>query len=61
MSEKKEKIGKDLKLQFDSLGADLIATKGDFETVSDESNLVQAIIHRLTTDEGELHDIGHAD
>ena len=61
MSEKKEKIGNDLKLQFDQLGADLIATKGDFETISDENNLVQAIIHRLTTDEGELHDIGHAD
>lgn len=61
MSEKKEEIGKDLKLQFDPLGADLIATKGDFATISDENNLVQAIIHRLTTDEGELHDIGHAD
>ena len=61
MSEKKEKFGKDLKLQFDPVGADLIATKGDFETVSNENNLVQAIIHRLTTDEGELYDVGHAD
>jgi phage baseplate assembly protein W len=61
VSEKKEKIGNDLKLQFDPLGADLIATKGDFETISDENNLVQAIMHRLTTDEGELYDIGHAD
>jgi len=61
LSEKKEKIGKDLKLEFDPLGADLIVTKGDFETISDENNLVQAIIHRLTTDQGELHDIGHAD
>lgn len=61
MSEKKEKIGKDLKLQFDPLGADLTVTKGDFETVSDDNNLVQAIMHRLTTDEGELYDIGHAD
>ena len=50
-----------MKLEFDSLGVDLTAAKGDFETVSDETNLVQAIIHRLTTDEGELYDIGHAD
>ena len=61
MSEKKEIIGKDLKLKFDKLGADLTATEGDFETVSDEDNLAQAIIARLTTAEGELHDIGHAD
>ncbi len=61
MSEKNEKIGKDLKLKFDPLGADLIATKGDFETISDENNLVQSIIHRLITDEGELYDVGHAD
>ena len=60
MSEKNE-LGKDLRLQFDELGVDLTATKGDFETVSDEHNLVQAIIHRLTTEEGELYDIGHAD
>lgn len=61
MSEKKEAIGKDLKLKFDRLGADLTETEGDFETVSAEYNLAQAIIHRLKTEEGELHDIGHAD
>jgi phage baseplate assembly protein W len=60
VSDKRE-LGRDLKLQFDELGVDLAATKGDFETVSDEQNLVQAIIHRLTTEEGELYDIGHAD
>jgi phage baseplate assembly protein W len=60
LSEKRE-LGKDLRLQFDELGVDLAAAKGDFETVSDEQNLVQAIIHRLTTEEGELYDIGHAD
>lgn len=60
LSEKNE-IGKDLKLDFDIIGVDLIAAKGDIETVSDEKNLVQAIIHRLKTDEGELYDIGHAD
>jgi len=62
MSEKKEVIGKDLKLKFDPLGADLIiAAEGDLDTVSDEDNLAQAIISRLTTEEGELHDVGHAD
>ncbi len=52
---------KDLKLKFDRLGADLMATGGDLVTVSSEENLAQAIINRLTTDEGELEDIGHAD
>jgi phage baseplate assembly protein W len=61
MLSEKRGLGKDLKLQFDELGVDLAAAKGDFETVSDEHNLVQAIIHRLTTEEGELYDIGHAD
>ena len=64
VSEKRE-LGKDLKLQFDELeielGVDLAAAKGDFEIISDEQNLVQAIVHRLTTEEGELYDIGHAD
>lgn len=61
MSEKRDVIGKDLRLRFDRLGADLAATEGDFETVSKEDNLAQAIVHRLTTEEGELHDIGHGD
>jgi phage baseplate assembly protein W len=61
LSWKHEKIGKDLKLKFDSVGADLIATKGDIDAISEESNLVQAIIHRLKTYQGELYDIGHAD
>lgn len=61
MSERKEIIGRDLKLKFDRLGADLTAIEGDFETVSHEDNLAQAIIARLATGEGELHDIGHAD
>jgi phage baseplate assembly protein W len=62
MAEKKNVIGKDLKLKFDELGADLTVTpEGDFGTVSEEDDLAQAIIARLSTDEGELHDIGHAD
>jgi phage baseplate assembly protein W len=62
MAEKKEVIEKDLKLAFDELGADLTVTReGDFDTVSEEDDLAQAIIARLATDEGELTDIGHAD
>lgn len=62
MSERKEIIGKDLKLKFDQLGADLTVTSdGDLDIVSDEDNLAQAIISRLSTEEGELHDVGHAD
>jgi len=56
------RIGKDLKLKFSELGADLQATsKGDLDTVENEDNLAQAITVRLSTDEGELYDIGHAD
>jgi phage baseplate assembly protein W len=57
-----KKLGKDLRLRFDHIGADLVATRGgDFDTVAKEDNLVQAIISRLSTDEGELVDLGHAD
>ena len=61
MSEEREIIGTDLKLKFDWLGADLTMMEGDYDTVSAEDNLAQAIISRLSTEEGELHDIGHAD
>ena len=62
MTENTEDLGKDLKLNFSEIGADLtVSKKGDFEIVSDQDNLAQAIIVRLATDEGELHDIGHAD
>jgi len=57
-----EKLGKDLRLKLDQIGADLVATHGgDFDTIAKEDNLVQAIITRLSTDEGELTDLGHAD
>jgi phage baseplate assembly protein W len=62
LTETEGDLGKDLRLMFYEIGADLSATKkGDFETVADEDNLAQAIIARLSTDEGELFDIGHAD
>jgi len=58
----KQRIGKDLRLQFVELGADLSPTvKGDLDIVENEDNLLQAITIRLCTDEGELYDIGHAD
>lgn len=61
----KELLGKDLKLVDDlfdkTLGSDLtISPSGDLETVSEEYNLGQAIIHRLKTRQGELTDIGHS-
>jgi phage baseplate assembly protein W len=54
-------LGKDLRFQFDQLGADLVVTpRGDLDTVSGEDNIVQAIMDRLATEQGELHDTGHA-
>jgi phage baseplate assembly protein W len=61
VSEEREAIGTDLKLKFDWLGADLTLMEGDYDTISAEENLAQAIIARLSTEEGELYDIGHAD
>jgi phage baseplate assembly protein W len=61
MAEKRE-IGKDLRLRFNELGADLTITeRGDLDTVENYDDLAQAIIVRLSTDEGELYDIGHVD
>jgi phage baseplate assembly protein W len=57
-----ETLGKDLRLRFDDLGADLsVDRKGDLSTINDQDNLAQAIICRLATEEGELFDIGHAE
>lgn len=62
MAERDEKLGRDLKLKFEQIGADIVVTpEGDLDTVVSEDNLAQAIIARLATDEGELYDIGHAD
>ena len=61
MGERDLKLGKDLRFQFDEVGADLVATpKGDLGSVSGEDNLAQAIIDRLATEQGELDDLGHA-
>jgi phage baseplate assembly protein W len=62
VSKKEERIGTDLKLRFDELGADVtVGSRNDLDIVEGEDNLAQAIIARLSTDEGELNDIGHAD
>jgi len=62
MPEKDEALGRDLRLRFDELGADLaVSPQGDIDAVSGGLNLAQAIVHRLTTSLGELYDIGHAD
>ena len=61
MSEEKPLLGVDLKLVDTELGADLkVSREGDFETVSAEFNLGQAIVDRLSTRLGELSDIGHS-
>lgn len=55
-----EKLGRDLKLRIDSLGADLTADKsGDLATVDGIDNLAQAIICRLSTTVGEMEELGH--
>jgi phage baseplate assembly protein W len=61
MTEKEDPLGKDIKLQFDQIGAaDLSMTnRGDLETISGDENLSQAIISRLSTNKGELFDTGH--
>jgi phage baseplate assembly protein W len=60
MISEKTKMGKDLRLRFDELGADIaISARSDLATVSDEANLAQAIVSRLSTEKGELKDLGH--
>jgi phage baseplate assembly protein W len=62
MTLEEKKLGQDLKLGFGEIGADLTVTlRGDLETVSGEKNLEQAIIARLSTEQGELYDIGHSE
>jgi phage baseplate assembly protein W len=49
-----------LELSESALGVDLaVSDRGDIDLVSGESNLAQAILHRLRTIKGELAEIGH--
>lgn len=71
MYKKEEKLGKDLRLKFEKTDLDLISvgkgvdldlsTEGDLDLIEDKDNLLQAIICRLSTSEGELYEVGHAD
>src|SRR6476469_6907966 len=61
MSEESKKLlGVDLMLSETPLGVDIFNnSNGDFEFVTEEMNLAQAVLHRLRTIKGELIDIGH--
>ena len=60
ITDNKEILGTDIKLQEKGLGSDLVVSPtGDLVIVSEESNLAQAIINRLRTIEGELYEIEH--
>jgi phage baseplate assembly protein W len=61
-------VGKDIKLTrraFDQMTSDrnavdlLVAATGDVQTVTGRENLVQAIVNRLLTRQGELAQLGH--
>lgn len=55
-----EKLGRDLRLRIDGIGADLAVDKsGDLATVGGIDNLAQAIICRLSTTVGEMEELGH--
>ena len=61
MSEEKPILGRDLRLVETELGVDLsVSARGDLQTVRDELNLGQAIVHRFRTRKGELADIGRS-
>jgi phage baseplate assembly protein W len=57
----KRLLGFDIRLAEFALGADIAINKnGDIDIASEETNLAQAILHRLRTVKGELSDIGHS-
>jgi phage baseplate assembly protein W len=59
-AEIKKLLGSDIRLAEFLLGTDIrIDRSGDIDVTSEESNLAQAILHRLRTLKGELSDIGH--
>jgi phage baseplate assembly protein W len=46
--------------EYFDMGADIMASaRNDLQTISGNSNLEQAILHRLRTRTGELADLGH--
>lgn len=54
------RLGRDLRLKIDGLGADLaVDASGDLSTVEGVDNLAQAIVCRLSTAIGEMEDLGH--
>jgi phage baseplate assembly protein W len=59
-SKNKKILGSDIRLAEHVLGADIAISKtGDIDIASEETNLAQAILHRLRTVRGELLEIGH--
>jgi phage baseplate assembly protein W len=57
----KRLLGFDIRLAEFVLGADIAINKnGDIDVASEDTNLAQAILHRLRTVKGELSDIGHS-
>jgi phage baseplate assembly protein W len=66
MTMDEEIYGRDIRLELEmgkeyvGLGADLAVNRnGDLKTVAGRENLVQAIVHRLLTRQGELAELGH--
>ncbi|GEM_PF-1001370 len=60
-NDNKKLLGSDIRLAEYALGADIAISKtGDIDISSEETNLAQAILHRLRTVKGELLDIGHS-
>ena len=56
----KNLFGTDLKLDFQDYWVNVLVTRsGDLETISGLQNLCQAIRLRLTTERGELSELGH--
>ncbi|MDI9645043.1 MAG: DUF2634 domain-containing protein [Candidatus Verstraetearchaeota archaeon] len=57
-----ERLGRDLRLKIDNFGADLaVDPSGDLGTVEGIENLAQAIVCRLSTEIGEMADLGHSE
>lgn len=60
MSDFEEAMKVDIRISTSKFAADLAYTdSGDLATAAEESNLAQAILHRLRTGRGELSEIGY--